>query len=406
MLSAGYRVMQRLFPGIEQDFLGVGAILIDATNDAFWFQNGGYLAPSASDLNGVCLSRPQLEAVVRSRVLRLPNVTINAGVTVLGLTRAENRSVGGVTLDRGEGAETLTADLVVDASGRGSRTPAWLAQLGYRPPAVSEVKVNMAYATRTYRRSPGDLDGGHLLLVAPQAPHQKRGAVLAAQEGNRWMVTLTGMLGDHPPVDDAGLLAFARSLPTQDIYDIIAHAEPLSDIVPYRYPSSLRHHYERLSAFPEGVVVIGDAICSFNPIFGQGMTVASLEAQALQDSLEGGLQELWKRFFRRAAKRIDIAWTLAASADLAFPETLGTRGPAVKPINAYIARLLQVARHDPGLTVAFHQVSNLIKPPSSLFSPNILWRVGSGSIRGVSPHLNREPCVPLAAAGASRDVSL
>ncbi|ULH18339.1 hypothetical protein MF271_23050 (plasmid) [Deinococcus sp. KNUC1210] len=176
--------------------------------------------------------------------------------------------------------------------------------------------------------------------------------------------------------------------------------------MPYKYPSSLRHHYERLSAFPEGYVVTGDAICSFNSIFGQGMTVASLEAQALQDSLEEGLQDLWKRFFSRAAKRIDIAWTLAASADLAFPETLGTRGPAVKPINAYIARLLQVAREDPALTVAFHQVSNLIKPPSSLFSPNILWRVGAGLIRGISPHLKRGTGVPFSAAAAGRDASL
>jgi hypothetical protein len=171
------------------------------------------------------------------------------------------------------------------------------------------------------------------------------------------------------------------------LFDVISQAEPLTEVTPHKYPSSLRRHYEQLKAFPEGYLVFGDALCSFNPIFGQGMTVASLEAEALEMSLHGGLEGLWRRFFRRAAKVIDIPWTLAAGADLAFPQVQGKRGPEVNVINAYIGKLLEAAWHDPKLAVAFHQVSNLVKPPTSLFAPGVAWRVFLGSMKPALPRL-------------------
>jgi hypothetical protein len=189
------------------------------------------------------------------------------------------------------------------------------------------------------------------------------------------MVTLHGMLGDHPPTDERGFLEFARSLPTPDLYDAIVRAEPLSEVVSYRFPSSLRRHYERLPRFPQGLLVFGDALCSFNPIFGQGMTVACLEAEALEASLSSGLPGSWHRFKARAVKIVDIPWSLAAGSDLAFPDTKGIRGSQVTLVNAYLARLFEGAWSDPELGSAFHQVSNLRKPPSSLFAPSVVWRV-------------------------------
>jgi 2-polyprenyl-6-methoxyphenol hydroxylase-like FAD-dependent oxidoreductase len=388
LLAAGYNTLQELFPGFEADMLEVGAVLGDSTGNGLWFQNGGYLAQAVGNLRGVLVSRPMLEAKVRARVLALKNVRIETGVNVISLASRNLERVIGVKLDRGAGDELLEADLVVDAGGRGSRSPAWLEALGYAQPETSEIKINMGYASRVYRRKPSDLNGMTHLIVAGKAPDQKRGGVLLAQEGDRWIVTLTGVFGDYAPTDESGFLEFARSLPTKDLYDLLANAEPLGEITPYRYPSSLRRHYERLTRFPQGYLVLGDALCSFNPVFGQGMTVAALESGVLASSLEGGLENLWKRFFKRAAKVVDIPWTLAAGADLAFPEAVGKRGPEVKVINAYIGKLLEAAWMDPALTVAFHQVSNLLKPPSSLFAPGIAWRVLLGSKKPSTPKIH------------------
>jgi 2-polyprenyl-6-methoxyphenol hydroxylase-like FAD-dependent oxidoreductase len=387
LLAAGYNTLQELFPGFEADMLEVGAVLGDSTGNGLWFQHGGYLAQANGNLRGVLISRPMLEAKVRARVMALENVRIETGVNVMGLASRNLERVIGVKLDRGAGDELLEADLVVDAGGRGSRSPAWLEALGYAQPETSEIKINMGYASRVYRRKPSDLNGMTHLIVAGKAPDQKRGGVLLAQEGDRWIVTLTGV-GDYAPTDESGFLEFARSLPTKDLYDLLANAEPLGEITPYRYPSSLRRHYERLTRFPQGYLVLGDALCSFNPVFGQGMTVAALESGVLASSLEGGLENLWKRFFKRAAKVVDIPWTLAAGADLAFPEAVGKRGPEVKIINAYVDKLLEAAWTDSKLTVAFHQVSNLLKPPSSLFAPNIIWRVLLGSRKPSTPKIH------------------
>ncbi len=379
LLATGWRILQRLFPGLEQELLSAGAQIGDSTGDGLWFQHGGYLRQTNSDLPVVCLSRPLLEARVRARLLALPNVRINSGVDVSALVSANGERVTGVTVSHLP-AETqngivLEADLILDASGRGSRGGAWLETLGFDKPEVSEIKINVGYASRVYKRKSGELGGNTHLIIAGKAPHQKRGGVLLAQEHETWVVTLTGMLGDHPPGDEAGFLEFAQSLPTPDLYNVIARAEPVSEISTYRYPSSLRRHFERLRRFPSGFVVFGDAMCSFNPVFGQGMTVACLEAEALEASLIAGLEGLWPRFIARATGVVNIPWTLAAGADLAYPETQGRRGLEVKFINAYIGRLLEAAWSDPKLVTAFHQVSNLVNPPTSLFAPEIVWRV-------------------------------
>ncbi len=391
LLSAGYRVLLRLFPDLQSELVKAGALLLDVTKDGAWFQNGAFLAAATSDLHGVAISRPNLEAVVRNRVLSLKNVVALTDVAVKGLLIKANQVIG-VQYEVDSIKQQFKADLVVDASGRGSQSPVWLERMGFVAPQVSEVKVNMAYSTRTFRRSSSDLNGKALMVIAPKAPNQKRGAVILAQENDQWAVTLIGMHGDHPPTDQAGFLEFTRSLPTPELYNLLKNAEPLSEIVPYKFPASLRRHYEKLKSFPEGFLVLGDAMCSFNPIFGQGMSVASLEAQALSTALNLGIKGIGKRFFKQAAGVVDTAWMLAAGADFAFAETIGKRGPEVNLINAYIAKLLTVAAHDPILTVAFHSVGNMVKPPSSLFVPSIVWRVWRGS----SHEKNHQPSLVVA----------
>jgi hypothetical protein len=192
------------------------------------------------------------------------------------------------------------------------------------------------------------------------------------------MVTLGGWLGDHAPTDAQGFLEFARSLPAPDIYDVISRAEPLSDAVAYKFPSNLRRHYERLERFPAGYLVVGDAMCSFNPIYGQGMTVSSLQASALDTALRervGDLDGLARRFFKRAAKVIDIPWISAAGEDFRYPQVEGARPPGIKLIHWYGAKLQLAMQRDPEVYRAFLCVMNMTRQPTSLFDPRIAGRV-------------------------------
>jgi 2-polyprenyl-6-methoxyphenol hydroxylase-like FAD-dependent oxidoreductase len=293
----------------------------------------------------------------------------------------DRRRVSGVrTIGRtgSGGAETLTADLVVDATGRGSRSPVWLEALGYRRPEREEVRVHGSYATAMYRRRQEHLDGDRMVITAATRA-TRRGAAMLAQEGDRWIVTLFGYLGERPPTDPDGFVAWAASLPTPDVHEVITKAELLQAPVPARFPGSIRHRYERLDRFPEGYAVTGDAVCSFNPVYGQGMTVSALEALALRDCLRDGAGQLGQRFFRSAAKMIDIPWGIAVGADLRFPEVEGPRTPKVRMINAYLARLHVAAGSDPVLGRAFLRVVNLIDPPERLMSPELAFRVMRGA---------------------------
>lgn len=381
LLAKGLDTMRGYFPGLLADLLAEGAIGADMGRDMRWHTFGGYRVQYESGLVGALMSRPLLEWQIRRRVVALPNVTVRDGYAVDGLlTNPEQSCVTGVAIThRTDATRTaaISADLVVDASGRGSASPKWLAALHYGEVPESLIKVNVGYATRLYRRRPGDLQEAKLIMIAPDMPHSKRSGLLFPIEGDRWICTLGGWAGDHPPTDEVGFLAFARSLPAPDVYALLTKLEPLSDITPYKFPGSLRRHYEQLERFPEGYLVLGDAVCSFNPVYGQGMTSAAMQAAALDQLLQEQqcLTSLWRAFFTAAAKVVDIPWQLAAGEDFRFPETQGQRPAGVDLINRYVAKVHRATHHDPVVYAAFLRVMNLMAAPTSLFHPRILWRV-------------------------------
>jgi len=274
----------------------------------------------------------------------------------------------------------LEADLVVDAGGRGSRGLAWLESLGYARPAEEHIKMNLSYTTRVFRRLPEHAQGRSPVVILPSAGN-RRGATMLAVEGSRWIVTQAGYLGDAAPPDLEGFIEFARSMDAPDCYDIIKTAEPLGEASQYKYPASQRRRFEKLTRFPEGFLVCGDALCSFNPIYGQGMTTAASEAALLDECLREGLPGIAQRFFQRASRLLDSPWSIAAGSDLAYPEVEGKRNPAMGLVGRYLDRLLLASREDAVLNVAFQRVTNLINPPASLFSPNIVLRVLFGGFK-------------------------
>jgi hypothetical protein len=301
--------------------------------------------------------------------------------TVQGLLAGEDRAaVKGVRVRIGAIEQVIDADLVVDASGRGSSSPAWLESFGFAKPEEERIEIGIGYTTRVYRRRPTDLEGKLAVVIAGSGPNWRNGVILYQAE-DRWIVSVGGYFGDHAPDDDQLFAAYAGSLPTSEIYDIVAHAEPLGDFVRYRYPANLRRRYERLARFPTGYLVFGDALCSFNPVYGQGMTVAAQEAVLLHECLTAGPADLAQRFFARAAAVVDTPWDIAVGNDLRHPKVEGARPAKVRFINWYIGKLHMAARHDAKLATAFLEVANLEAPPTRLLQPDIVMRVIRGNLR-------------------------
>ena len=391
LLARGREVLEELFPGFTAEMVAEGAVSGDVANDVLWFNHGFYLSNVHSDLSGLAISRPMLECGVRRRLLQLPNVRIRQCCKVLGpiCDRDRNRVTGvQVTARNGsDEVETISSDLVVDASGRSSRSPSWLEALGYAKPREEQIKVNIGYKTRLYRRRPDDLHGKMGAFIAACRPHWRSGGILA-QEGERWTVSLAGYFDDEVPADEIGFIEFARSLPKPEIFDVIKDAEPLGPILPYQFSTNQRRYYEELSRFPEGFVVCGDALCSFNPVYGQGMTVACTEALKLGECLTKGSDGIGRRFFCAAGRVIDNPWQIAVGSDLQHERVEGKRTALVRFVNWYIARFFRSANRDPVLATKFLEVANLRKAPSTMLNPAVALRVLYGALVTVSSQLH------------------
>jgi 2-polyprenyl-6-methoxyphenol hydroxylase-like FAD-dependent oxidoreductase len=375
LLARGQLVMEELLPGLTDELVRQGARTGDVLANVRWILQGRKLCQVPTGLPVISASRPLIEGTVRARVRAIPTITIVDGCDIVGLTAsADGLRVAGARIVRRSGEITLNADLVVDATGRGSRTPLWLSELGYEQPVEDRVTVGLGYASRLYRLPPEALDGD-VAVVTARYPGTSRNAILQAIEGGRCLVTLAGILGDHPPLDDDGFVGYMKTLPAPDTHEIVGDAEPLTAPVPFRFPASVRRRYESLERFPAGLLVTGDAVCSFNPVYAQGMTVSALDALALRDELRHGGEPQAYRFFRSVARNLRAPWNVTVGGDLAEPRVEGRRTRKMRVIGSYVARLQRAAADDPALSTAFVRVSGLIDPPPRLMRPDRVARV-------------------------------
>jgi 2-polyprenyl-6-methoxyphenol hydroxylase-like FAD-dependent oxidoreductase len=392
LLARGQQVLEELFPGLTDELVAQGAPVGDALGSARLLFGGHRLARAEVGLTALSASRPLLEEHVRTRVAALPGVTLAPPADVVGLLLSpDGRRITGVRLLRradGSTEEALEADVVVDATGRSSRAPAWLEALGFGRPEEDRVRVDVGYATRRYRLRGDALDGDFACIHGPE-PGRPRGGAMARQEGDVWMVTLFGLLGDHPPTDPEEFLAFAGSLRFPDIHDALCDAEPIDSPIPFRFAANTRRRYERMRHLPDRFVVVGDAMCSFNPIYGQGMTVAALQALALRDHLLGDTRRRGRHVERALAAVIDAPWQLTTGADRALPGIDGRRPARLRIASRYVARVQRAAALDTEVAKAFVRVTGLVDPPEALLRPAVALRVlrptylrGQGSVDG------------------------
>jgi 2-polyprenyl-6-methoxyphenol hydroxylase-like FAD-dependent oxidoreductase len=386
--AGGRQVLDELFPGFTDQVVQAGAQVGDTLNALRWQLSGQRLRQVDIGLPGLAASRPFLEGQVRQRVRALPSVRFVEGCDVVDLvTDIGQRRITGVRIGQrhdGHTAQMMAADLIVDATGRGSRTPVWLEQLGYPRPEADRIEIGIGYASRCYRLRPGALGEDKGIFTAG-SPSNPRMSYLFIQEEDRHILSIGGRLGDYPPLDPAGFEAFAASTCFSDVAEALVGATPLGDPVAFRFPTSVRYRYERLRRFPAGLLVIGDAVCSFNPVYGQGMSVAALEAVALRDLLRGGSLPPTRKYFRRIAKVVDIPWEIAVGADLAFPGVPGKRTAKIRMVNAYLPRLHAAAATDASLAAAFIRVLGMIDRPEGLLRPDRALRVLWAHLRGAAP---------------------
>jgi len=376
LLSKGDEILDDFFPGLLDDLAAAGAVRADWSRDVRWFHHGVWKARVESGVESFLMSRPLLERVVRKHVANIPNVELRCGLAVDALELVDGRVCGVRLDDRDEGKQsTLEADLVVDCTGRGSKTPRWLVDAG--ADAVDTLKINsdVVYATRIMR-GPSEPPGFKVLAqVAP--PPGKRSAVMFSIEDGLWQVTLFGYHGEHPPADDEGWLAFAEGLVVPDAFAAISSFEPLGRIERIRFPASQWRRFDRVAGFPPGLVVMGDAVCSFNPIYGQGMTVAALEAQALRAILtnNANLDDAAAEARSVFASIVDDAWKAVASEDFRHRETTGARMRGAGFINWYTRRVHRLAANDPRIVRDFLAVMHMQASVTSLFTPRTVAKV-------------------------------
>ncbi|WP_076263849.1 FAD-dependent oxidoreductase [Intrasporangium flavum] len=349
--------------------------------NAYVHQGGAYRARGDWGRPVLSMTRPLLEGVVRSRVAALPNVTVESGVRVerVSLSAQAPARVVGVVVD---GAER-PADLVVDCSGRSSAIAHELAEAGVVAPPVTRVGIDIAYASCLLRRGPDDFVGS--FVVCQDNPGTFRGGAVLPVEGDRWQVTLAGVHGDSPGSTDASMLAFARGLPTPVVAELLERCERVGDVETYRFPSSQRRHHEKVHDPVAGLVSLGDAACSFDPIYGQGMTSSALQAEVLGQVVGevvaradvAGLRssELPKRFYRRAARVVDAPWRIAVGGDFGHRATTGPRPPGSAALNAYVRQVVRASHSSVEVARAFNRVVQLADPPTALARPALVARV-------------------------------
>lgn len=400
----GSQILDELFPGFLTELVTDGGkVWDDGDSSKFFLSFGGHQFvrsgpfPHFQPLTTSYQSRPFLEDHVRRRVRAIPNVKVMDEHDVVELTCTQDLGrVTGVSISSRQRDEKrlLTADLVVDATGRGSRMPTFLESLGYGRPVEDEVVMQLAYTSQLLRIPPGMYN--ELLVLTGPVPGRPSGMALFTYENHTWLLTTIGLAGREPPADFAGMLRFIADLTPPEVLSALQCAEPLGEVARHRTPSSRWRRYDKMRRFPAGLLVFGDAICSFNPIYGQGMTVAALEAVALDRCLRRGQGNLAPRFFRAAAKRVGVAWQLAVGGDLALPEIEGRRPLSMRLVNRYVDQVQTAAETNLAVAAQFLKVAGFSAAPASLFAPSVLFRVAAvnwqrGRARGSELALQSTP---------------
>lgn len=382
LLTQGYRLLEDFFPGLENNLKTAGAMPVDWGQDFQYFAFGGWCknVTEPTGLDSFSCTRPLLEAAVRQQVEQISNVRRLSPYRVEALVGSAENVMGircRCPKDKAD-ERVIEADLVVDASGRSTNAPKWLAALGAAVPEVEKIDAQLGYATRRYR-IPDDWDEAwKVLLIGHQPPEKTQLGYLARVENNELIATLGGYCQQYPPLEEDDFLAFAKQLPSSEFYDAIAQSTPVSPIKAYRSTANRLHHYEQLPAMPNGFIALGDAVCALCPAYGQGLTTSAMSALTLRDWLleNAKKSELGESlaFQKKLAKQIKSSWDVATKNDAGFLPGQRDRKKnlAERLLSGYMRKLLAKTQTDGELTLALTRVTHMIDSPAKLLNPKII----------------------------------
>lgn len=367
--SRGVQELSRLFPGLVDELVAAGATVCDDGNLSQvsirvggheYHRSGAFTDPAAVVI--YLLSRPLLEYQVRQRVQAIDNVQILDGHDfVEPVTAGPNRVTGAQVVNRDTGVQqVLDADLVVDAMGRGARTPAFLDSLGYGRPPSERATSNASYSSQFLRVPPGVVKE-KMTFVIPE-PNLPIGGAFSAYEDDMWIFTVVRLDQQEPPDDLAAMMALGSRYVSAALPAAVQAGEPLGQVDVFRYPGGVWRRYDKMVRFPAGLLVFGDAICSTNPIYGQGMTVAALEATALRECLSQPNGDLSRRFFDTAARQIGPLWASNQFNDL-YMHAANGQSALPKELVQFREEVLTAAANSPVLTEKLFRTMNLVDPP-------------------------------------------
>lgn len=384
VLPGGAEAFEKLLPGFTAALLADDVPVADAAAEVRHWRDGRRVTLAPCGLRYLLASRPVLERHLRARVLALPNVVLAERTRATGLAFSAGRKrVAGAVVRAAHGVDTtMGADLVVDATGRCSRLPDWLRAAGHPGPREERIGIDLGYASRVYRMPVDGLDGDKIILVPP-APGCPGGGVLTVIEGGRALVTLFGVTGNRPPVDPDGFLDFAAHARYPDIHRVLRTHEPLTRPVAFRYRATVRRRYDLSPGLPAGLLVLGDALCSFNTVYAQGASIAAHEALILRSLLRTHDEVTPGRFFRAARSLVALTWARSASTDLAFPGVTGGVSPALRLFDAYLRGFRAAAEHDVTLAGLRARVTTMVDPPDRILRPRVVARVVATRLRRI-----------------------
>lgn len=375
LLDRGRTAVDKLIPGVLEALEDRGAVPFDMGRDVSWFHSGRFKARCRTDHQLSSQSRPLLESTVRDCLSRSYDIEWISGARALAPIARDGRIKGVRVRHRGR-PRVLRCDVLIDATGRGSRASQWLESLGLERPEVHEVDMGLGYSTRLYHRQ-DPWPETPVVMVYDRRPQSTRHGMYLAIEGDRWIVALQGYGGDVPPRDSAGFEAYARSLVRPEIYERIVKSRPLSEIHSFRVPKQRWIRYDQ-ARLPEGLGIVGDAVCAFDPVFGQGMAVAAMEAELLERSIRERRRFDARSFARGCAKIVWNPWFATSTEAFRYPTTKGHRPLGVGLAQRLLDRVYDRAGSDPEVHRAFLRVMQLQAGPASLLRPSVLWRLLRG----------------------------
>ena len=385
LLVKGREILEEFFPNLEDELIKKGANKIDFLKDSRYRLPTGWAPRFDSGIITFTCTRMLLENTIREQIQKNSKIKIRQEEQVTSYVLRDKNKLSLKTKE----AKEINADLIVDCTGRNTKTPSWLEEIGYSKPRETKIDSFVGYATRRFipsspssKTSKTKRDWKMLAIFNNPTSNPRTGVIYPIEDG-KWLVGLYGIGKNYPPTDEEGFLEFTQNLESTELYDALKDATPDSEIYGYRVQGSRKYHYEEMSKWPENFIVLGDAVSVFNPYYGQGITSAALAAKTLDDMLKESKKEkdFTKKFQKKIAKTISLPWVLGTSEDMRWPTTIGKRPNAItRMVQNHAQRVLLLAPKSTLATKSFLQMMHMKKPPTILFHPLLLIQVIAESL--------------------------